>query len=61
MLKIRPNIIFIIFYLNCCIARLGFVYIKIIKKVLRYLKSIFNLEFIYKKDLQSLFNYININ
>ena len=59
MFKTRPDIIFIVFCLNYYMTQLGSAYIKTAKRILRYLKNIFNFEFIYKGDLQSLFGYIN--
>ena len=61
ILKIKLDIVFIIFTLNRYLNNPTFIYIKIVKRIFKYFKSIIDLKFVYYGDIKAFIKFVNVD
>ena len=61
ILKIRFNIVYIIFLINRYLINLISTHLNAIIRIFRYFKNTMHYELVYKNSLKNLFDYINFD
>ena len=61
MLKIRLDIVYVIFVINCFFFNSTRTHMIVIKRIFRYLKQTINWKFVFRENFQTFLNYSNSN